>query len=265
MKDRFLVSTAQMQEIENQVFAAEMPIAALMEKVGGLIARRFQCLSPRSQYHRVGILVGMGDNGGDALVVARELYFQGYEVSIYVPISQLAELTDGHYRYIRSLGIEIIDRPEDFRGYDAIVDGLFDCGLNREITDRLFDTIESVNQLGIPIISIDLPSGIHTDTGLPMGTAIKATYTFCLGLWKLAFLRESAIEYLGKTELIDLDLPLSIIEQVLGVDPIVSVMTTERASSSLLVNRSPTTHKYQQGHLLLIVGSEQYAGAAILA
>jgi ADP-dependent NAD(P)H-hydrate dehydratase / NAD(P)H-hydrate epimerase len=265
MKDRFLVSTAQMQEIESQIFAAGMPIAALMEKVGGLIARRFQCLYPQSQYHRVGILVGMGHNGGDALVVARELYFQGYEVSIYVPISQLVELTDGHYRYICSLGIEIIDRPEDLAGCDAIVDGLFGCGLNRKITDRLFDTIESVNRLGIPIISIDLPSGIHTDTGLPMGTAIKATHTFCLGLWKLAFLRESAIEYLGKTELIDLDLPLPIIERVLGVDPIVSIMTTELAQSSLPLNRSPTTHKYQQGHLLLIVGSEQYAGAAILA
>jgi ADP-dependent NAD(P)H-hydrate dehydratase / NAD(P)H-hydrate epimerase len=273
MKDRFLVSTAQMQEIESQVFAAGMPIAALMEKVGGLIARRFQCLYPRwrslslgeSQYHRVGILVGMGHNGGDALVVARELYFQGYEVSIYVPISQLVELTDRHYRYVCSLGIEIVDRPEDFIGCDVIIDGLFGCGLNREVTDRLFDAIESVNQLGIPIISIDLPSGIHTDTGLPMGTAIKATHTFCLGLWKLAFFRESTIEYLGKTELIDLDLPLSIIERVLGVDPIVSVMTTELAQSSLPLNRSPTTHKYQQGHLLLIVGSEQYAGAAILA
>jgi ADP-dependent NAD(P)H-hydrate dehydratase / NAD(P)H-hydrate epimerase len=273
MKDRFLVSTAQMQEIESQVFAAGMPIAALMEKVGGLIARRFQYLYPRwrslslgeLQYHRVGILVGMGHNGGDALVVARELYFQGYEVSIYVPISQLVELTDGHYRYVRSLGIEIIDRPEDFAGCDAIVDGLFGCGLNREITDRLFDAIESVNQLGIPIISIDLPSGIHTDTGLPMGTAIKATHTFCLGLWKLAFFQESAIEYLGKTELIDLDLPLSIIDRVLGINPMASVMTTEWARSSLPLDRSPTTHKYQQGHLLLIVGSEQYAGAAILA
>jgi ADP-dependent NAD(P)H-hydrate dehydratase / NAD(P)H-hydrate epimerase len=265
MGNRWLVSTAQMQDIESQVFAAGMPIAALMEKVGGLIARRFQVLYPSDRYQRVGILVGMGHNGGDALVVARELHFQGYDISIYVPIDRLAELTDRHYRYVRSLGIKIVANAGDFADCDAIIDGLFGCGLNRQITDTLFDTIESINQLGIPIVSIDLPSGIHTDTGLPLGIAIKATHTLCLGLWKLAFVRESAIEYLGETELIDFDLPLVHIEEVLGIDPIVSRMTREWAISSLRRDRSPTTHKYQQGHLLLIVGSDRYSGAAILA
>jgi Carbohydrate kinase/YjeF-related protein N-terminus len=131
MKDRFLVSTAQMQEIESQVFAAGMPIAALMEKVGGLIARRFQCLYPRSQYHRVGILVGMGHNGGDALVVARELYFQGYEVSIYVPISQLVKLTDG--------------QDLDFTKYQAIACG---CGL----TEKPYHVVDAIIQVNCPIV-----------------------------------------------------------------------------------------------------------------
>ena len=76
--DQLLVSTEQMQQIEGKIFEAGMPVAALMEKVAGLIARRVQTLYPRSAYDRVGILVGMGHNGGDALVVARELYFQGY-------------------------------------------------------------------------------------------------------------------------------------------------------------------------------------------
>ncbi|WP_310483676.1 NAD(P)H-hydrate dehydratase [Chamaesiphon sp. VAR_48_metabat_403] len=262
--DRLVVSAVQMQQIESKIFAAGMPVAALMEKVGGLIARRFQTLYPRSLYRRVGILVGMGHNGGDALVVARELYFQGYEVAIYVPSEELRELTNQHYNYIASLGVAIVDDVAAFSNYNVIIDGLFGFGLNREINGILFEAIESINQLSIPIVSIDLPSGIHGDTGNVLGTAIRATHTLCLGLWKLAFIQEQAIEYLGKTELIDFDLPLADIHDLLG-EPTVTRMTTDRAIANLPLRRSPITHKYQQGHLLLIVGSEQYSGAAILA
>ncbi len=263
--ERLLVSTEQMQQIESLVFAAGMPIPALMEKVGGLIARRFQVLYPRSRCHRVGILAGMGHNGGDALVVARELYFQGYEISIYVPAEELRELTNQHYRYVSSLGVKIVENAQDLADCDAIVDGLFGFGLNREITGVLYETIELINQLSIPVISIDLPSGIHTDTGFPLGITIRATHTLCLGLWKLAFVQEQAIEYLGKTELIDFDLPLTDITAVLGEQPLITRMSADLAIANLPLTRSATTHKYLQGHLLLIVGSEQYAGAAILA
>ncbi len=261
--DRLLVSTEQMQQIESKVFAAGMPVAALMEKVGGLIARRFQALYPQAQ--RVGVLVGMGHNGGDALVVARELYFQGYQVAIYVPSEQLSELTNQHYCYVSSLGIKIVDDVRSFADCDAIVDGLFGFGLNREITGNLFETIESIDRLTVPIVSIDLPSGIHGDTGNVLGIAIRATRTLCLGLWKLAFVQEQAIEYLGKVELIDFDIPLVDIHNILGESPIITRMTTDRALSNLPLHRSAVTHKYHQGHLLLIVGSEQYSGAAILA
>jgi ADP-dependent NAD(P)H-hydrate dehydratase / NAD(P)H-hydrate epimerase len=263
--NRLFVSAAQMQQIESLVFAAGMPVPALMEKVGGLIARRFQVLYPRSSCRRVGILAGMGHNGGDALVVARELYFQGYEIAIYVPSDELRELTNQHYRYVSSLGVKIVDNAHDLADCDAIVDGLFGFGLNREITGNLAEAIELINCLNIPVISIDLPSGIHTDTGVVMGTAIRATHTCCLGLWKLAFGQEHAIEYLGITELIDFDLPWADIEAVLSTNPKIGRMTTELAHLHLPLQRSPLTHKYQQGHLLLIVGSQQYAGAAILA
>jgi ADP-dependent NAD(P)H-hydrate dehydratase / NAD(P)H-hydrate epimerase len=263
--DELLVSTEQMQQIENRVFAAGMPVAALMEKVGGLIARRFQILYPQLAYRRVGILVGMGHNGGDALVVARELWFQGYQVSIYVPSEELRELTNQHYGYISNLGINIVENVEGLGNCAVIIDGLFGFGLNREITGNLFESIELINLSKIPVVSIDLPSGIHADTGAVLGMAIRATHTLCLGLWKLAFVQEQAIEYLGKTELIDFDLLLTDIQTVLEEKPKISRMTTSRAVANLPLDRAVITHKYQQGHLLLIVGSEQYAGAAILA
>ena len=263
--DRFLVSTEQMQQIESKIFAAGMPVAALMEKVGGSIARRFQVLYPLATHRRVGILVGMGHNGGDALVVARELYFQGYEMAIYVPSEQLSELTNQHYCYISSLGVKIVDNVRDLTDRDVIIDGLFGFGLNREISGSLFEAIELVNKSQIPVVSIDLPSGIHADTGCVLGVAIKATVTLCLGLWKLAFIHEQAIEYVGKSELLDFNIPVADVQSVLGEQPTITRMTTERAISNLPLPRSPITHKYHQGHLLLIVGSQQYSGAAILS
>ncbi|AFY96381.1 bifunctional ADP-dependent NAD(P)H-hydrate dehydratase/NAD(P)H-hydrate epimerase [Chamaesiphon minutus] len=262
---RFLVSTEQMQQIESKIFAAGMPVAALMEKVGGLIARRFQILYPRTTHQRVGILVGMGHNGGDALVVARELYVRGYEIAIYVPSEQLSELTNQHYCYVSSLGVRIVDNVKDLTDCDVIIDGLFGFGLNREISGNLFEAIELVNKSQIPVVSIDLPSGIQADTGCVLGIAIKATVTLCLGIWKLAFIHEQAIAYLGRAELIDFDIPLADIQQILGKQPTITRMTADRAISNLPLPRSSITHKYHEGHLLLVVGSAQYSGAAILS
>jgi NAD(P)H-hydrate epimerase len=260
-----LVSTLQMRQIEQQIFDAGMPVAALMEKVGNAIARRFQVLYPRSSSPKVGVLVGAGHNGGDALVVARELYFQGYEVVIYAPLTELKELTRSHYQYAQSLGLKMVNDGSVLADRDVILDGLFGFGLNREITDPLASAIELINHLDIPIVSIDLPSGIHTDTGTVLGVAIRATHTLCLGLWKLAFAQAQALPYLGQTELIDFDIPLENIQNILGDFPAFQWLTNAQAIAHIPLQRSITTHKYQQGHLLLIVGSRQYAGAAILA
>ena len=100
-----VVSAQQMRQIEGRVFAAGMPVAALMEKVAQLITARIVQLYPLSQVESVGILVGCGHNGGDALVVARELHLRGYQVSVYLPLPKLKELTASHGNYARSLGI----------------------------------------------------------------------------------------------------------------------------------------------------------------
>ncbi len=260
----FIVTAEQMREIEGRVFAAGMPVAALMEKVGNLIARRIQELYPPNPSLRVGIIVGSGHNGGDALVVARELHFHGYDVLIYRPFSKLKELTSQHFQYAESLGIPFFEDVSALKNCNLIIDGLFGFGLERTITDLVAAAINQLNQWSKTIISIDLPSGLHTDTGEALGIAIRATRTFCLGLWKLAFLQDQALEYIGEAELIDFDLPLTDIQAVLGEQPNIRRITPEFALSHLPLKRPPVTHKYKQGHLLLICGSHKYAGGAIL-
>ncbi|MDZ8261626.1 NAD(P)H-hydrate dehydratase [Nostoc sp. ChiQUE01b] len=262
-----VVTAGQMHDVEKRIFAAGMPVVALMEKVAGLIARRIPKIlsnTPLLRGSRVGILVGPGHNGGDALVVARELYFRGYEVWIYSPFSQLKELTLQHLQYAESLGIPIYQTIEQLPDSDLLIDGLFGLGLERNLTDPITSAINQLNELSLPIYSIDLPSGLHTDTGEVLGTAIRATHTFCLGLWKLAFFQDRALEYLGKAELIDFDIPLADVEAVLKDAPKIKRITRAKALATLPLPRPAVTHKYKEGHLLLICGSRRYAGGAIL-
>ena len=271
------VTAAQMRDIEARIFAAGMPVAALMEKVAALITRRIEEIllqgekrsfsgdsSPISPSPHIGILAGPGHNGGDALVVARELYFRGYQVSVYCPLSKVKELTSQHLQYVRSLGIPCYESIEKLQDCDCFIDGLFGFGLERDITEPIASAIALLNQWNKPIFSIDLPSGLHTNTGKVMGIAVGATYTLCLGLWKLGLLEDQALEYIGKAELIDFDIQYTDVQAVLGESPKIKRITTATALSTLPLPRPLVTHKYKEGHLLLICGSRRYSGAAIL-
>ena len=266
---RYSVTAQQMSQIEERVFAAGMPVAALMEKVAGLIAQRIQTQYTVEKTPRVGVLVGPGHNGGDAVVVARELHLNGYEVKCYQPFAKLKDLTARHARYAISLGISQVDQIDDLDNCDLLIDGLFGFGLTRPLEGAIAATVNHINQNSHqnaqPIISIDLPSGLHTDTGAALGTAIRATWTLCLGLWKRAFLQEQALEYVGQAELIDFGIPVADITAVLGETPTIQRITPAMAKAALALSRPASTHKYKQGHLLLICGSRRYMGAALLA
>ncbi|MEL7240839.1 MAG: NAD(P)H-hydrate dehydratase [Cyanobacteria bacterium J06573_2] len=281
------VTAAQMRDIEARIFAAGIPVAALMEKVAGLITRRIEEIIGQGEYlkniystpstpsspspplspsptAKIGILAGPGHNGGDALVVARELYFRGYQVKVYCPIPKLKELTSQHLQYARSLNIPCYESIQSLQDCDFFIDGLFGFGLERDITEPVAGDINQLNQWNKPVISIDLPSGLHTDSGKVLGVGVRATYTMCLGLWKLGLLEDQALEYIGQTELIDFDIQYADVQAVLGEYPKVKRMTTASALSTLPLPRQQVTHKYKEGHLLLVCGSRRYAGAAIL-
>ncbi|MGB3491851.1 MAG: NAD(P)H-hydrate dehydratase [Elainellaceae cyanobacterium] len=266
--DRCVVTAEQMQAIESRLFDAGMPVAALMDKVAGLIARRIQALYPVESYPRVLVLVGPGHNGGDALVVARELHEQGYRVARCHPISKLKPLTQAHSDYADHLGIPTLS-PEaiqpDSSDWDWVIDGLFGFGLTRPLEGAIATLVNILNAHPAPLVSIDLPSGLDTNTGTVLGTAIHATYTLCLGLWKRSLLQDSSLDVVGQTELVDFGLPLSDIQAVLGEEPQCQRLTKTLALAALPLPRKPDTYKYKEGHLLLVCGSSQYMGAAILA
>ncbi|MEB3309297.1 MAG: NAD(P)H-hydrate dehydratase [Snowella sp.] len=259
-----VVNTQQMRQIEERMFAEGMPVAALMEKAALLMSARIQELYPLAQFPNVGVLVGPGHNGGDALVIARELFLQGYQVLIYSPFDKLKELPHQHFRYAQFLGIVITRDIEQLESCDFLIDGLFGFGLTRPLSGRVAEAIQFINQRSRSIVSIDIPSGIHTDTGEVLGIAVQATHSLCLGLWKLAYFQDQALPYLGKVDRIDFGIPASIVNEVLDPASLIQLVTPDLFQRSLPLPRPVLTHKYQQGHLLLICGSRRYAGGAIL-
>ncbi len=198
-------------------------------------------------------------------MVARELHAQGYSIQVYCPSNQQKELTASHARYVASLGIPCHDRPHALQSCDVLVDGLFGTGLTRPVAGEIAEHIDQINQWQKPIVSIDLPSGLHTDTGEVLGTAIRATHTLCLGLWKRGLLQDHALEYAGAITLVDFDVPLADVTAIVGHAPKVQRITPERALLHVPLARPAVVHKYQLGHLLIVAGSRRYPGAAILA
>ncbi|HHP7229653.1 MAG TPA: NAD(P)H-hydrate dehydratase [Xenococcaceae cyanobacterium] len=262
--ETIIVSAQQMQEIEARIFAAGMPVAALMEKAAGLCFQKIQTLYPRSQFSSIGVLVGAGHNGGDALVIARELHFAGYQVKVYCPLEKQKELTTCHRNYAASLGIALVDPIDALQACEVIIDGLFGLGLTRAISGNLAEMVAVINHWQQPVVSIDLPSGINTDTGEVLGTAIKATHTLCLGLWKRAFFQDQALAYIGQATRLDFGISAKIIEAVIPPAARVQQIIKPIARQFLPLPRPLVTHKYQQGHLLIVSGSKRFAGAAIL-
>jgi hydroxyethylthiazole kinase-like uncharacterized protein yjeF len=262
--EQVVVNAEQMSQIESRLFEAGMPVAALMEKVALLVTQRVVQLYPRSTFSQVGVIVGPGNNGGDALVVARELHLQGYAVKVCHPLDKLKELPSQHASYAKSLGIPFFNSIESLSSCDVIIDGLFGFGLTRPVEGKLAEVVNQVNQWSQPVVSIDLPSGIHTDTGEVLGTAIQASHTFCLGLWKSAFFQDQALAYTGESSRIDFGIPPGDVWAIASQPTQMQRLTAKMVREVLPLSRPKMTHKYKQGHLLLIGGSRRYAGGIIL-
>ena len=146
------------------------------------------------------VLVGSGNNGGDALVVARLLYTHDYDVSIAL-VGDPDHASEDHVAQLkvcRYYDIPEVDANSDFSGYTTIVDGLFGSGLAREVEGEYKDIIDKANAATASIHAIDIPSGLNGDTGKPLGTAIKAASTSTIAYEKVGMTEPESWDYTGK-------------------------------------------------------------------
>ncbi len=254
----------------SQIYALEryaiddlgVPAGTLMERAGEAAFAALGTCWPSAQ--RIVVLCGGGNNAGDGYVLARLARADHLNV-IVVPLSDPATLpTDAraaYERYVAAGGK--VERWEavDFRQANVVIDAIFGTGLNRRIDAALCEKIVTINAANVPILALDIPSGLHGDTGQVLGVAVRAHRTVTFVGLKLGFYVGEGVNYTGTVMFDDLgipaDAPAKKLPEACRID--------DEFVSSVLTPRNRTTHKGAQGHVLLIAGGPGMGGAARLA
>jgi NAD(P)H-hydrate epimerase len=226
----------------------------------------------RAERGRVLCVCGTGNNGGDGLVVARQLATLGHEVSVLAcgPAASMTSDARLNLEAWRGLGGNILELPdgetqtplaEIWRGVDVVVDGLLGTGLSRELTGRFRALVESLNAAELPVFALDVPSGLNADTGAVMGAAARARVTVTFGHPKAGLLTSVASAYTGEIVIADLGVPR---DRGPALQPRAHWIEASDVRSWLPV-RGRSTHKGRAGRVLIVAGSVGKTGAALLS
>ncbi len=267
-----LVVTAQeMREIDRLTSERYgVPSLTLMERAGEGIAQAI--LERFEEAVRAGVLIvaGKGNNGGDGFVVARLLKEKkvSCEVVLLAPESELSGDAAVNMRaYIEqrgkvfSVGNNLEALAQRMHGKGLLVDAILGTGMKDEVKGLYAEAIELMNASGLPIAAVDTPSGLHSDTGFPLGAAVQAEMTVSLGCPKLGQVIYPGLNYVGDLVIADIGLEPRAIQ---AVAPRTELL--EAADIGWLVpRRKPDSHKGNYGHLLVLAGARGKTGAAILA
>ncbi|MGC6482680.1 MAG: NAD(P)H-hydrate epimerase, partial [Synechococcus sp.] len=262
--DHCLVSTAEMMALEEEWLASGLPVAALMERVG--LAMAAWCLArPELLTHGALVLVGPGHNGGDGLVVTRELAKAGVDVRIWCPLPLRQPLTQEQHRHLHWLAIPELQSTPDPKDPALWIEALFGLGQSRPLPAMLAQLLKKrQRQQPDHLISLDLPAGLDGDSGRPLdGGAAVARATLTVGLVKRGLVQDAALDSVGRVHRIDAGVPQRLLKRF-QPQPVLQV-----SEADLIALPHPThpraAMKYQRGRLLVVAGSERYRGAALLA
>jgi hydroxyethylthiazole kinase-like uncharacterized protein yjeF len=236
-----VISIAQMRDWEQATWAAGQTEAEVIRRVGSSVAcRALQLTQPGDL---ILILAGKGHNGEDARSAREHLTERRVEVL------DVTETADD----LSKLDALLASRPA------LTIDGLFGIGLNRPLGPGWVSFIERVNAARLPVLAVDVPSGLNADTGEPQGEAIRASVTLTVGAPKTGLLQEVAGPFVGRLEVApdvglapcphQSELQWTLPEDFAGYPPA----------------RMAATHKGSYGHLAIVAGSLGYHGAAVLA
>ena len=255
-----------MAALEEQLFASGLPVEALMEKAALAITAALRCSPWWQQLQQRGalVLVGPGHNGGDGLVVARELQLAGIAVRIWSPFERHKPLTAAHWRHARWLGVPTLEQPPDPADPAVWLDALFGIGQRRPLEGPMGALLQARSrQRADGLIAIDVPSGLCADSGRPLGDGCaRAALTCCIGLLKQGLVQDNALAWVGELQRIDLGLPASLLATLPCLQPLLLLADDQRSSPW----QAPpaAAGKYSRGRLLVVAGSDAYRGAASL-
>ncbi|MDO8289348.1 MAG: NAD(P)H-hydrate dehydratase [Parvibaculum sp.] len=257
-----LLSTSQMSRADALTIARGTPGIVLMEAAGRAVAEACVAHFPKGP---VAVLCGPGNNGGDGFVAARLLREWGWPVTVHLlgersalkgDAAGAAEMWDGS---VSPLSVTSADNTS------LIIDAIFGAGLSREITGVAADLINHINAIPhderVPVIAVDVPSGVSGDTGAARGPAFAADITVTFFRKKPGHLLYPARLLCGEVILADIGIPDDVLHDI-APD---TFENDPSLWSRLLPRPNPETHKYVRGHALVVSGGPSSTGAARLA
>ncbi|MEV4160976.1 NAD(P)H-hydrate dehydratase [Nonomuraea dietziae] len=231
---------------------ATLPEGALMQRAATGLAVVCAGLLGRVYGSRVLVLVGSGDNGGDALHAGAWLARRGARVEALLAGSKTHE--EGLAAFLRAGGRV----AEDMGEADLIVDGLVGIGATGALREPYASLANRANAAQALVVAVDVPSGVDASTGRVTGTAVRAHLTVTMGAVKTGLLVDPGASYVGALELVDIGLGPHL------PDPDVAAMTAEDVDD-LLPRPGAESDKYRRGVVGVAAGSDRYTGAAVLA
>lgn len=270
-----LVTAEQMRAIDaHTIKNIGIPAIVLMENAGRnaffLIKEYFLDYLERP---KIGILCGRGNNGGDGLVVARYLHKEGHGVRVFIlgEKKKIKAEAATNLSVAQRMGISITEiKDEDDlnkeRGYlmgcDLMVDAIFGTGLSSDVRELEAKVISFLNDVYSGFtVSIDIPSGLSSDTGEPLGIAVEADLTITFGLEKVGQAVYPGVDYVGNLEIADIGIP----PQAIDIVSLNHHLITDQEIKTILRPRPGDLHKGEAGHVLVLAGSPGKTGAATLA
>ena len=254
-----LYRAEQVRELERLAISIQgISSFELMNRAGLAV---FTCMNYQwPEMQSVVIFCGAGNNAGDGYIVARHALLAGLKVVVYSlvdPESLNGDALLAYRQYQEVHGEIILFQPEQIISGDVLVDALFGIGLSRSITGLYAQAIRLINATALKVIAIDIPSGIHADTGCVLGCAVKAHCTVSFVALKQGLLTGQAVDYCGDIIYESLAIPG---DAFLEIKP-----ATVRVTKALMPPRDRYSHKGRYGHVLIIGGDRGYTGAARLA
>lgn len=245
-----------------------IPAMVLMERAGLAVFDSVRELLP--QGGAISVLCGKGNNGADGFVVARLAKDQDYQVEVLVAATESELMPDALQQFKTTVihGIQPIfsddarwqRRIEALGSRELVVDALLGTGSRCELKGPVLEAVRGINRSGVPVIAIDLPSGIDCNTGEELGDSVWALRTVTLGLPKPFLFQGTGLDHAGYWSVEEIGMPSGLLNE-----PTEARIIDSKWVANLLPERMKNAHKGDSGGVLIVAGSSRFRGAATLA
>jgi ADP-dependent NAD(P)H-hydrate dehydratase / NAD(P)H-hydrate epimerase len=254
-----LYTAAQVRELDRLVMAeCGIPGIELMSRAGNAVFRHLRIKCPNA--NSVSVFCGSGNNAGDGYIIAGLALAVGLKVTVYA-FSDPENLKDNAYiayrDYIKAQGVISSFKLGQTIKDDVVIDALFGTGLNKPVTGVYKQVVQAINNSQSFVISVDVPSGLNSDTGSVLGCAVKATCTVSFIGLKQGLFTGMAANYCGEILYSSLSVPHEIFKNIAS--------NRYRVVHKAMPVRARCAHKGDHGHVLIIGGDRGYSGAVRMA